>query len=208
MVKTVFGLLSEIYNGNFYLLPEKITVNNIVYHKDNIDKEYYDDDFNTIVDNNNRNMDNEHIFKLKVKKVVEEVKENKRWKPEIDEAYYCIDYGDIDLERWDNDETDQYRYDIRNCFKTQEEAQQHLDNIKTYYELKDLAEELNNGKEIDWKDNDQNKYFIYYDTHYEKIKKDEIWTDKQVRQIYCLDENFLDKAIQRIGEDRLIKLFN
>lgn len=212
MVKTVFDLLSEIYNGNFDKLPKKIkvyrvdkndcTLDEIIFEKDGHNYfsvnsgykllKYFQDKYSP-----------EEILHLLVK----EVKENKRWKPKYNEDYYFVNsFGEIDCAFWSNEDEDNYRYLTRNCYKTVEEAQRHLDNIKTYYELKDLADELNNGEEIDWKDNDQNKYFIYYDTHYEKIKQDAIWTDKQIGQIYCLDVDFDKKAIKRIGENRLIKL--
>ena len=143
-------------------------------------------------------------------KEIERIKKakNKRWRAEESEEYYCVNTtGKIKYFTENNDAVDGYYYKIRNYFKTREEAQRHLDNINTYYELMDLAEELNNGEEIDWKDNSQKKYILYFDTARENIEKGYYNNSKDIGQIYCIDENFLEKAKERIGEERLINLF-
>ena len=82
-----------------------------------------------------------------------------------------------------------------------------LDNINTYYELMDLAEELNKGEEINWGNMYQEKYCIYYDA-ITKTLCDAIYKRfKAIGQIYCLNENFLEIALERIGKERLEKLF-
>lgn len=131
-----------------------------------------------------------------------------RCRAEKDEAYFCISTGGY-INRYTEDffDVDDFRHQTRNYFKTREEAQKHLDNINTYYELMNLAEELNNEKKIDWNNYEQEKYYLFYD--YEDKTVCQNWTrfSKEVGQIYCLDENFLDKALERIGKERLEKLF-
>ena len=67
---------------------------------------------------------------------------------------------------------------------------------------------LNKGEKIDWENTSQEKYFIYLDNEYNKLGyADNIcgkWCQYQ-GTVYCLDQNFLDVAIQEIGEGRLIK---
>ena len=139
---------------------------------------------------------------------IEKVEKNKRWRAGVGERYYCIDRNGRNNYFSDNDDAmDNYYHKTRNYFRTAEEAQRHLDNINTYYELMDLAEELNNGEEIDWKDSSQKKYHLCFDTARENIVKFYYNTNKDSGQIYCLDENFLEKAKERIGEKRLINLF-
>lgn len=76
----------------------------------------------------------------------------------------------------------------------------------TKQELQDLADELNKVEPIDWRDRSQSKYFINLDS----VKK-ELGLSYNYRlkglNIYSTDEEFLKKAKERIGEERLIKLF-
>ena len=73
--------------------------------------------------------------------------------------------------------------------------------------LKNIAERLNNGRKIDWKNGLQEKFFIYYDYDDEELDCDFRLTFKVQGTIYCLDKNFLEVAKQEIREDNLIKYF-
>lgn len=152
------------------------------------------------------------------KRINEEIEKNesvtnchqlKRWRAKKHNKYYCVDFdfGTITESAETNDGLDNFRYLTHNYFKTEEEAQRHLDNIKTYYELKDLAEELNNGEKIDWDNCGQPKYLIFYNNGNKKIDTDNVWSSQDIGQIYCLDEHFLEKAIEKIGEEKLINFF-
>lgn len=139
---------------------------------------------------------------------LENQKSNERWKANYGENYYCInEEGDTDLSIDCQYIEDSFRYKTRNYFKTNEEAQRHLDNINTYYDLMDLAEELNCGREIDWNDELQIKYYIFYNFRNNAIESTTACRYKEMGQIYCLNENFLEIALQRIGKERLEKLF-
>ena len=141
-------------------------------------------------------------------KKLEKQKENIRRRAVFGEKYYIISTsGTVITSREENDEIDSFRYKIRNYFKTEEEAQRYLDNINTYYELMDLANELNNGEEIDWKKGNQPKYFIHYDTRNNELTQFAYYSLKFTGVIYCLDKNFLNIALKRIGKERLKKLF-
>ena len=73
--------------------------------------------------------------------------------------------------------------------------------------LKNIAERLNDGRKIDWDDQDQHKLHIFY--NYDKKRLDYninfYWRNQGA--IYCLYNNFLDVAKQEIGEENLIKYF-
>ena len=71
----------------------------------------------------------------------------------------------------------------------------------------DLAEELNNGEKIDWNDNQQCKYTIFYDCEDNFLNRNNAYVCKELGQIYCLDGDFVEKAKVRICKDKLIKLF-
>lgn len=97
------------------------------------------------------------------------------------------------------------RYEIGNYFKTEEEAKQKLEYIKTEQQLKDIALRLNKGVEIDWESKEQSKWYIYYRSDSEKVYTDSFVVSKHLGAIYCLSEDFKDTAIAEIGEDNLIE---
>lgn len=72
-----------------------------------------------------------------------------------------------------------------------------------------LAKELNGEEEIDWDNEDQNKYYIYcmYDNHKFELHIGTSYYTKSINNIYCLSRNFLGVTLERIGADRLNKLF-
>ena len=135
-------------------------------------------------------------------------KMNTRWRARNSEAYYYLySYGKI-IRACDyrSGETTN-RYNLGNYFRTKEEAEKTAEKIKIYTQLKDLALRLNKGEEIDWEDEDQAKYCIYYDNHRKKIYTNCNYYSEELGQIYCLDEKFLEEAKQEIGEENLKKLF-
>lgn len=135
--------------------------------------------------------------------------ENKKWRPKGREYYYYLgDCGYIYEAVATFDESDIREYRIRhgNCFKTREEAEQYRENLNTKAKLKALAEELNGNEIIDWKNNNQFKYFIMYDCLLDYIYQSATDILRSQGTIYCLDSDFMEKAVQSIGEQRLIDL--
>lgn len=94
--------------------------------------------------------------------LIEKKSESKRWKPELGEYYYFVDmFGCIDSSSWDNDavdKVDNFRYSQRNVFKTEEEAEKHLEYLKSLAILRDDAG--------DWKPDltnyNQEKYYVFF----------------------------------------------
>ena len=148
------------------------------------------------------------VAKIENESKEENKKRNKRWRACVGGDYCFIDNGgEIAVTYESRDEADNYRYKTRNYFKTKKEAKEYQKVINTYYDLMDLAEELNNGEKIDWNDNQQCKYTIFYDFEDNFLKRTNAYVCKEFGQIYCLDGDFVEKAIEKIGEDRLKKLF-
>lgn len=151
---------------------------------------------------------------------IEKQKINGRWKAGYGERYYLVDefekkdlsVGTYTLENEGyniefGDTTDEFYYKTRNYFKTKEEAAEYKEKLKTYYDLVDLADELNGDRKIDWKNSNQRKYYICYNNYDDSLEIECVYGYKGIGQIYSLDENFLDIALERIGKDRLKKLF-
>ena len=153
----------------------------------------------------------ENYYK-EIKAKIEELKKKepkKRWRSKRHVTYYLI-YGNLNVEDtvevFNNVDNDRYKY--RNYFQEREQAEKVAERIKIYMELKDLAEELNGGEKIGWNDIEQDRYIISFDNNDKILRQFLISYTIAIGQIYCLDENFLKKAKERIGEDRLKKLFD
>ena len=85
----------------------------------------------------------------------EEIKEPTRWKPEIDQKYYCmVDSGPVVDDYWNDVGIDHERFDIGNCFKTKEEAEQVVEYLKALAVVRgDATTKFVKGK---------NNWSIYY----------------------------------------------
>lgn len=139
---------------------------------------------------------------------LENQKKNKRWRADkMDRYFYISNNKEIVVAYETGDTIDNFRYKSRNYFKTEKEAQQYLDNLGIYYDLMDLAEELNNGEKIDWNDITQTKHYIGYDFSLNQLRIFITHAVRDINQIYCLDELFCKRAIEKIGEKKLEKLF-
>lgn len=126
------------------------------------------------------------------------------WKPEYDEWYFYVSgYGVIGSNVWINDYTDNGYYEIGNCFKTEEEAKFALEKTKVEAELCRFAEK-NNEYEIDWKDEDQEKWFIYY--YSDKICPYQTYSTMR-NDIYFSSKEIAKQAVDNIGEERLKKYY-
>lgn len=141
----------------------------------------------------------EEIEKLK--------KQGKAWKPEKEESYYAI-YGDGNIDRatWHDSISGNKRYAIGNCFRTKEEAEATVEKIKIYTQLKRLAEEINT-EPIDWKNERQWKNEIVYNASTDCLIQLHEADMRTIGQIYSTNPDFLRIAKERIGEDKLLKLF-
>lgn len=141
-------------------------------------------------------------------KIIKKSNGSKRniWKPEYDEGYFYVSgYGIVGSNVWINAYIDNGYYEIGNCFKTEEEADFALEKLKVEAELRRFTEE-NNEYEIDWKDDDQEKWFMYYNCDMKKI--DIIYnTVLKTHCIYFSSKKIAKQAIDYIGEERLKKYY-
>ena len=159
-------------------------------------------------------MDKEEILKE-----IEETKEHladmeqmlercgcERWKPEPNEEYYYVNQvsatsravnGEFDI--------DAARCRTYNCFETEEEAKAEAEKILVRRQLEDIARRLNKGEKPDWIKCYQKKYYLGYNQINSKITLECRTTIIAQGTVFCLDDKFLNVAIQEIGEDRLKK---
>ena len=137
------------------------------------------------------------------------IKEPKVWKPDNRETYFCLlSDGSVESTIYIKGSLfcacDVNRYAIGNCFKTKEEAEFAVEQIKVYTELKRYAAEHNEG-EIDWSNHDSEKYFIRYHNQDEHIQIDMNYYLQNPLQVYFTSEQIAKDAIKAVGEDRIKK---
>ena len=144
----------------------------------------------------------EHLTKMM--RILQE-SENQRYKPKEHELFWYLD-------TWNRPRVRNYigtsvccneSFKNYNCFQTREQAEQEAKNILIRRQLEDIARRLNKGKEIDWFDSEQSKYYI--ELYCNNIITNFYLAHKTQGTVYCLDKNFKDIAIQEIGEERLKK---
>lgn len=131
----------------------------------------------------------------------------KTYIPENGEKYWYIAYyGQVDgYEYWYNAPTDKDSLKIGNCFKTREEAEFELEKLKVIKELKDYALE-HNEYEIDWKEKNKEKWYIYYNYCYSVVSYS-VTFDMVLSTVYFTNPRIAENAIKTIGKDRLKKYY-
>ena len=131
--------------------------------------------------------------------------EYERWKPEPNEEYYFVSENcKIVQARNCGWEPATNRIDFYNCFKSEKQAEAEAEKILVRRMLEDIARRLNKGKEFDWSDEDQCKWYIVYNTTF-GFETYSVSENTVQGVVYCLDKNFLNTAIKEIGEGRLVK---
>lgn len=162
-------------------------------------------DNNTLQINMNNLTDEERATLLSLVEKANKPK-NKVWKPEIGESYYSLsNEGSYIKARYTGCHSDENRYLIGNCFKTKKEAEFALERQKVITELKRYALE-HNEKEIDWNDEVQDKFGLYFYHQSKKILIN-VYTSCQTTFIYFTSKEIAASAIKAVGEDRLKKYY-
>lgn len=138
--------------------------------------------------------------------IVEEKK--KYWTPKEKEKYFYIeDCMGVSDDRNVQAPIDYCRFNIGNFFKTKIEAEHILEKLKVIHELQKFAYENNEG-EIDWKNFNQCKYYLVYDTKDEDLYVDyTVYCKREPFNIYFTSSEIAKRAIEAVGEDRIKKYY-
>ena len=138
--------------------------------------------------------------------IVEEKK--KYWTPKEKEKYFYIeDCMGVSDDRNVQAPIDYCRFNIGNFFKTKIEAEHILEKLKVIHELQKFAYENNEG-EIDWKNFNQCKYYLVYDTEDEELYVDyAVYCKREPFNIYFTSSEIAKRAIEAVGEDRIKKYY-
>ena len=127
-----------------------------------------------------------------------------RQMPEKGDVYYFIGNDDSIFEdKWVNNSFDQQRFNSYNYFKTEEEAQKEIDRRLIKAKLNEIANRLNGGQVIQWSSAIQRKYYLNLDSEESSLHLNFSIIDKIEGVTYCLSEDFLEVAVDEIGEQEL-----
>ena len=138
------------------------------------------------------------------KKELEEILEKVNKKLEEDKKYWTVSgSGEITNLSDYSDDFDRFNKETGNYFKTKEEAEEYLEDLKIKTEIKNIAKELNGDKKIDWNDEDQTKYYLTYSHVFSSVANSREYLHQQEGTTYCLHWNFMNICIERIGYERL-----
>lgn len=89
---------------------------------------------------------NKHIAELKARDEEKPKPPHPRWKPEEGENYYYIsDAGGVDIDRWDFDDIDEFRFNTGIVFMTEEAVKFAAERLKVLAEMREWAGKWNDG---------------------------------------------------------------
>ena len=122
--------------------------------------------------------------------------------PKNGDTYYFINFKSY-KDRWANDSFDQQRFNSYNYFKTEEEAQKEIDRRLIKAKLNDIANRLNGDQVINWDSAIQRKYHLTLSNE-GSLNLSFSLIDKIEGATYCLSQDFLEVAVDEIGEQVLL----
>lgn len=128
-----------------------------------------------------------------------------RWKPQVNERYYFVtSYGDVDAYSFCKDFNDTSILATSIVHKTREEAEKALERQKAIIRVNDRIDELNEGWEPAWVD-DQEKYeFLQYRGCWTKANfvVDTVINYENPRLLnYCKSEEVAEQIIKECEAD-------
>ena len=92
-----------------------------------------------------------------------EQEELKPWKPETEEQYFFVKDSFYASGYWnENDEVDKHNFEIGNCFRTKERAEQVAKKMRQLLRLEQLHDQLCTDYVPDWGSGEA-VYLLYYD---------------------------------------------
>lgn len=132
--------------------------------------------------------------------------EDKVWKPDEEEKYWFVNSnGCVDWVWWHNEDYYIFDYEQGNCFKTKEEAEEHLKKLTIQGKFKTYVRE--HSDELDWDDGSQPKFYIYYGFDCCKINRTYILAAKRQGTTHASSEQILRDAIEYIGGEEVAKKY-
>lgn len=120
--------------------------------------------------------------------------------PKHGQAYWFVDVGGcVVYAYWGNRAVDKYRKDFLRIFKTEKECER-------YSEIQKAFKEKSKNFEPNWKDVNQDKYYLFYDNISNSIKISYLST-VQIKSLFFKSKEILEELISRFGEEDIKKYY-
>ena len=148
--------------------------------------------------------------KTKIEKL-EKKQQSKRWKPEEGEEYLFIENDNPTVKCdsfYSRDTLADLNHIIGNCFITKEESEANKGKILKKFKKLELISDIeywkqvNDDVKLDWEDEKQNKYYVYYDYYRNEWMQCRTINDQNLNQHYFSSAEIRDKFLETF-KDRL-----
>jgi hypothetical protein len=142
-----------------------------------------------------------------LKKEKERLNKNTFFTPEFNGEFYYIDMeGDVAYDTNGDFGVDRAKFELGNCFPTEEDAEFAVEVIKLDRELRHFAF-VNNETPIDWTDASCNRYSLAISYHEEepKLYVEPSCLIRRSKTIYFSSREIAEKAVEFFGEEKLLK---
>ena len=139
----------------------------------------------------------EELNKKELNKQVEyfKPKNNKKY-------YYILSKGDVNWSSW-HDEVDYFdrkHFEVANCFETEEEARKVAFEQTLFRKIRRFKETYDEGN-IDWNNENSQKFYIRFNNQNKKISVDYIYNRADFGQIYFNSHKIAEQCIEEFTED-------
>lgn len=120
--------------------------------------------------------------------------------PRLGEQYWFVDtHGYVAYAHWGDSTIDNYRKDFLRIFKTEKECERYLEIQKAF-------KEESKNFEPNWKDGNQDKYYLYYDHAQNSVEIGRnSWWEQVV--LYFESREVLEELISRFGKEDIKKYY-
>lgn len=133
-----------------------------------------------------------------------EVEKGKIWEPAYREEYWYIDCcGGVHKDSNFNIYSDKNAINIGNCYPTKEKAEFEANREKYTRLFRQYVEQ--HSEPLDWEDEEQRKYYCYYNLIAGEIFYDYRLTNQCAFAIYASSEEVLQEAIDFIGKKNFLE---
>lgn len=121
------------------------------------------------------------------------------FKPKNNEKYYCvISNGEAYWQQWDD--FDRKHFEVANCFETEEEARKVAFEQTLFRKIRRFKETYDEG-DVDWNNENSQKFYIAFYTKKKEISVEHIYTYKNFGQIYFTSHEIAIRCVEEFKED-------
>lgn len=144
-----------------------------------------------------------------LKQQIEAAKKEDVRSKESNQHWFALSDGKVDTSTWDNEYIGGRRMKFGNVHKTKEDAENYVQKRLVQVELETLAKKAwkKVNKQVNWTDEYQSKYHIYYDYIDKEFCVSANSTSQCIGQVFFPARESAMNAVKTIGEERLKKLF-